>query len=139
MANYYASARTNYVHIENLEGLTLALDPFEIIIAPSEDQQGLYCFLADSDSGGWPSVTYMHDEDTEVEFSFENSIMPYIKEGECLVTIEVGAEKLRYLEGYTVAYVRHGDKVKHTSIHLDNIYKKAQYELGCVDITQANY
>ncbi len=138
MSNYYGSARTNYVTIENMEGLVQALADFDIEISAGDtDTEGKHCFLSDDD-GGWPCSTY-DDDDNEIEFSFEEIIMPYVKEGECLVSFEVGSEKLRYLNGYSIAYVRKGETVESTAINLNNIYKQAQEELGCENITFAEY
>jgi len=142
MANYYATVRTNYVQIEDLDGLMEALEPFQIQIGGKQENlegsgNNLYCFTSGEDNG-WPTSADVDDGPDE-EFSFESCVMPYIKEGECLVCIEVGNEKLRYLRGYAEAYVRRGDKVEHTSLDLNYIYKQAQEELGCENTTVAEY
>jgi len=143
MSDYYATVRTNYVQIEDLDGLMAALAPFQIQIGGRRENlegsgNNLYCFTS-GECGGWPTTVYKDDGESDEydEFCFESCVMPYIKEGECLVALEVGAEKLRYLLGVAIAYVRHGDKIDSTSLNLNAIYKQAQEELGCENITEA--
>jgi hypothetical protein len=139
MANYYGAARSNYVHIDNMPGLEKALAPFDIKISPELEDNTLFClYSTDPDRGGWPGTAYTDDHE-EIEFSIEESVMPYVREGECFVAMEAGAEKLRYITGYASAYVRRGDSIESTDISLDDIYRQARETLRCENITYASY
>ena len=129
MANYYATARTNHVQIEDMKGLRKSLEPFEIDISGGE----LHCLLALGECG------WLMYNDEDIQFSFEEHVMPFVKEGECLITMEIGSEKLRSLTGEAAAYVRRGKEITSTYVNLNNIYRLAQEELGCENITQAEY
>lgn len=137
MANYYAVARSNYVRIDDMDGLTEALSPFDITISEKTPESGLYCLLCDE---GWPSFGFDED-DKEVEFEPFVHIMPFVKEGEVFITMEVGHEKLNYLVGYATAYIRKGDEVFTHIISLDDIYSRAADEFGVVgySITAVSY
>ena len=138
MANYYAAARSNYVHIDDMAGLIQALSPFsDLRITEDTPDSGLYCILCDD--GGWPG--YGADDDgKEIEFDPIEHIMPYVREGEVFVIQEVGQEKLRYLIGIASAYIRRGDTVESTHVDIDDIYVKARDTFGVTNhITQACY
>ena len=128
MANYYAVARSNYVHVDDIDGLISALKPFPdlMIIRESEtsDRYGIFC-----DDGGW-GIMGMDDDGKEVDFDPEVHIMPYVKEEEVLVMLEVGHEKLRYLVGYATAYVRVDNKTRWCNVSINDIYSLASEKFG---------
>lgn len=139
MANYYGHARSNYVTVTDLAGLTKALEPWPIEIVAN--QQGQVAFLAeDPDGAGWP--TYALDDDgNELELDVATVIMPFVAEEEVLVIQEAGAEKLRYVVGVATAYVRRGQDVQHTQLSIDDIYARASEQFGVPDnvISRAVY
>jgi hypothetical protein len=126
MANWYGAARSNYVKIKDINGLKKALEPFDINI--NEDTEGgLVCFLrGDSSDGAWPSYSE-DDEGNELEFSFENYVVPYMAPNQVLITMEAGAEKLRYITGVACAYHSDGGVV---AVSLYDIYALAEKEFG---------
>ena len=139
MANWYGASRSNYVRISDIEGLKASLSRTDIQIHQSTNNPGFYCLLyGDNSNGDWPSFIYDEAFD-EIEFDFETFVMPFVKEGECLVIMTSGAEKLRYITGHASAYVRHSGEVISTHLSLNDIYRQAQEELGCEDITEACY
>lgn len=133
MANWYGSARSNYVLVEDMQGLKDALEPFKDISIEQGSKHG-FCFIVDknSDSGAWPSSIYLDDDrDEEVEFDPAVHITPYLEDGEILVMQEVGAEKLRYLTGYAQAFkAKTGECV---GVSIESIYKLAANAFG-VDV-----
>lgn len=138
MADWIGTARSNYVKIADLEGLQAALVNFGIEIG-KHDEHDTYCLLAVGDGdGGWPSFSYDED-DNEIEFSFESLVMPFVAEGEVLVVMEAGAERLRYVSGHASAYIRRGDQVSSTSLSLNDIYDKACREFGVPAVNPATY
>lgn len=172
MANWIGSARTNYVRLaegfsqEDLEVVLSALGQCAEIV---ENEDGRVAILPseNSDDGsfnGWvnpdlPEEMSAMQEDFikkvlgissleeaesmgDVEFSW-SMIMPMIAPGEVLVVQTIGAEKLRYLTGYSMAYVRNeaGD-VKEVHVSVDDIYEKAEKEfsgLPGLSVTEATY
>lgn len=140
MANWTGAARSNYVHITDMGGLLKSLESLPISIHSGKD--GTCCFSSEElDSGGWPSFYIDADdsgEDHETEFTFETHIMPYVQEGDVLVAMEVGNEKLRYLTGFATAFCRRGSEVETVSVNLDDIYTKANSAFG-VQPTTAKY
>jgi hypothetical protein len=147
MANYYATSRTNYVEV---------IDPVAFADMAKRNHlemliEGDKCGLAPNvnSDGCWPSefvgfsseIGEGEDEPADVEFTFEEHVMPLVKEGQVLVTISAGAEKLRYVSGYATAFIRQGDDVKGVSVSLNEIYGKAALAFGVpvTAITAAEY
>lgn len=138
MANWYGSARSNYVRVRDMDGLLAALEPFPIGVHTREN--GLTCFLSEeADSGGWPSTAWVQrdeDEDEEIEFDPRVQIVPFLEDNEVLIMMEIGAEKLRYLTGNAVAFHPDGEKVLSVNIH--DIYALVKNEWD-VFATHAEY
>jgi hypothetical protein len=137
MANWYGAARSNYVKIKDINGLKKALEPFNINV--NEDKgDGFVCFLCgDSSDGAWPSYSE-DDEGNELEFSFAKYVVPYMAPDQVLITMEAGAEKLRYITGYAEAYHSDGRMV---GLSLCDIYALARNEFSMSqgDISYAEY
>ena len=124
--NYQGKARTNYVTVENLEGLKSALEPWPLEVRASSCRQGMAA-LFDTSGSGWP--TFAVDEDgKDLEFDVATLIMPFVREGEVLVVMEAGHEGARYVVGNASAWVRRGEEVLHTHMCLDDIYGRAARE-----------
>lgn len=141
MANYDATARSNYVKLSNPEAAIRIAKAAGIRVSKSNLHPDLYCFLSENE-GGWPSTLCDIDNTgEETDFSFEENIMPYVEEGEVLVLMEAGAEKLRYIIGAAVAMQRKGEKVSVCQVHLDGIYKIAakKFKVAEDSITTATY
>lgn len=135
MANWYGTARSNKFTVVDMDGFKTALAPFGDIEIAQRDGK-VMLMVTDGDYGGWPSVVYDWVEgegDVEIEFSPAIHIMPYVKEGEVVVLMEAGAEKLRYITGNAQAYIRIGDEVKTEYLDLSRIYHNAADAFG-VDV-----
>jgi hypothetical protein len=132
MANWYGSARTNYVRIKDRDGLDEALAPFSLQVW---DKEGAVAFGGEDEFGGFPSIS-LDSEGNEVQFDPETHICPYMEPNQVLIVMEVGAEKLRYLTGWATAYSSEGKSV-HVSI--GDIYDKAEAAFPNHSITEAEY
>lgn len=120
MADWYGTARTNYVLIKDMEGLKKALEPFDVSIKEHPQHKG-FVFLDPSctGDGDFPSFD---DDDEEIEFSFQEHVVPYLAEGQVLIATAAGAEMLRYITGWATAYAWNGQT---TSISISDITKVA--------------
>jgi hypothetical protein len=137
MANWYGAARSNYVEIKDIDGLKKAIGTFDINVIEAA-RKGFVCFLGGEGSdGAWPSYS-IDDEGNELEFSFAEHVVPYMAPNQVLITMEAGAEKLRYITGYAEAYHSDGRVV---AVSLYDIYALAEKEFGVprADISRAEY
>ena len=83
--------------------------------------------LSESEDGGFPSSMWDEEEDDFIEIDWVDIIHPHLEEGAICVMETVGAEKLRYLTGYAIAFNHEG---KTTSVSIADIYKKAALEFS---------
>lgn len=142
MANWNGAARTNYFVCTDKNVLARSLEPFDIIISEgASDNAGKVCLLSTDESGGWPGTGYIDGEKGDIDFDMDVHVMPYVCEGEVVVAMEAGAEKLRYVSGLAEARIRKGDEVKVCAIHLNDIYDLAARHFGVdkKNITIAEY
>ena len=131
MGNGYGTARSNYVKAVDVGALKAAMEFWDISVeAGSGKNEGKVCLLCETEYGGWPSSAYDEEAEVDVEFDFANHVMPHVAEGEVLIVMEAGAEKLRYITGWSGAFVRTGDDVKAVYTNIDRIYEIVRNEFG---------
>jgi hypothetical protein len=139
MANYFASARTNYFSVKDVAAFRDALKdlPVEICVGHGEASNlSRVCVLCrDEDGAGWPTQRYDDEADDYVEIDLVDLIAPHLVEGEVAVMMEAGAEKLRYIVGYAVAFDSTGESIQ---LSLSDIYAIAREKFG-VQPTEASY
>jgi len=132
MANFYATARSNYFRVKDYDAFEKALEPVGIEIVRKDDMVMVHPDYAND--SGWPSCYYDDETYEEVSFDIVDVIQKHIAEGECAVLIQVGNEKLRYLDGFSMAIT--SDEI--VSINLVNIYEQAELLVG-KKVSRAEY
>ncbi len=131
MANAEGYARTNYFYVEDEEAFNAAL-PHSL--TQYVNAEGRICLLAEGD---WPSE--VEDENGEYQDWSLLSLMPFIREGEVVVVQCVGHEKLLYVWGYSIAYLRSGEEIKTCHVNIEDIGEKVKAEFGTSPQTRAAY
>ena len=137
MANYYASSRTNYFKVKDLEKFKNELKTFgdELDIYTDSGDRGL-CII-DNLGDGFPSDYYNEESEDYHDIDWGDFFSRHLVENHVAVIMEAGAEKLRYINGYASAYTWDG---RSTHISLEEIYDKAIAEFGSdIKITEAVY
>tara|TARA_B000000565_G_C23726071_1_gene355328 strand:+ start:321 stop:713 length:393 start_codon:yes stop_codon:yes gene_type:complete len=119
MANYYASCRSNYFKVVDVDKFKAAM-PTGIEVDVENDGT-VVIYGADPDGAGWPSSVYNDETDEFDDFDLEEVIAPHLQPDSWCVIQEVGAEKLRYLVGYSVAFNK--DLEQRFCVSLGDIYK----------------
>jgi len=142
MANYYATARSNYFAVKDekafrdwagLLGLTILEPGHRDKTADGIRRFGISSGNCD-DSGGWPNVVW-NDEACDYDpIEVHEQLSAHLADNEVAVLLEVGNETLRYVAGVAVAVNNKGRTV---TVNLDSIYSAAQ-KLGS-NITRAEY
>ncbi len=137
MSNYEGRGRTNYVTVEDIDGLKKALASFPVNVCTN--QFGRVSLISRSDHG-WP--TFEMDEDgNEAVLDVADLVMPFVKEGEVLILLESGNEGFRYVSGSACAWIRRGAEISELNLSLVNIYQMAAdtFSVPVADITAAEY
>jgi hypothetical protein len=134
MANYYESARSNYFIVKDVDAFTAELKGTGLEISTKDvDGVTLVCLLADVENG-FPQEKYDPETYDSEELDWADIFKRHLVDNQVAVIVGAGAEKLRYVNGWTVAYNNKGESV---SINLEDIYEKAK-TLGS-NITHASY
>ena len=142
MANYYATARSNYFAVKDETAFREWADLLRLTILEPDHRNkvadGIPRFGIASgdrdDSGGWP--TSLADEETGdyEDIDVHEQLAAHLADNEVAVLMEVGNERLRYVSGMAVAINNKGRTVR---VNLDSIYTAAR-KLGS-NITRAEY
>lgn len=127
MANYIASARTNYFRVRDMKAFgDWAANRPSLDIHTGEN--GTVCILCNDDDGaGWPMGYYDEEADGYVEFDLHQEVASHLQPGEVAIFMEAGAEKLRYVCGYAFAVRSDGEVLR---IALSDIYDLVKKEWG---------
>jgi hypothetical protein len=142
MANYYATARSNYFAVKNEDAFRQWADLLGLtIMEPSHREKvadGIRRFAITpgdhADNGGWPDSLYDEEMDEVHDVNVQEQLAAHLADDEVAVLIQVGSEKLRYVDGSAVALNSRGENV---SIDLWYIYELARTLGG--NLTRAEY
>jgi hypothetical protein len=119
MANYYSQGRTNYFRVKDEEKFEEIINSLKEGVSPSmeliKDERG-YCLLFEE---GIPTYFYNEENGEEYDVDMEGLIRENLADGSVCVMMEIGAEKLRFLDGWSIAFNNKGDR---KVILLDDIY-----------------
>lgn len=123
MANWYGTSRSNYFKVENEEAFREWAESRDLQVLERPD--GLFGITPSSmsEDGSWPSYDY--DNDYEIDFQAE--LIEHLAEGQVAILMTIGAEKLRYLTGFSVALAWDGRRI---SVDIADIYDKVEVEFG---------
>jgi hypothetical protein len=134
--NYTLQSRTNYFRVRDPKRFERWCRYFGIRFWKEQKITGrddIFYALGKDDGEGWPTT---HPE-TDEEIDFETELMKHLDPRDIAVSIQTGAEGLRFLDGYAVALHADGRTVQ---VQLYDIYEKAQMVFGPrVTITEAVY
>jgi hypothetical protein len=135
MATYTSSARTNYFRVKDVNAFNKWIKQFSGLETIVQERQGTVGILFDDGVPTYRWGTIEGDEiDSEVEIDFMEELALHLADEEVAVLQEVGAENLRFVNGYAIAVNNKGER---RDISLENIYDLAK-ELGS-NITKAEY
>lgn len=137
MANYYASARSNYFAVKDYDKFMAWVNTLPDVGVWKQELSSAQDLVDDApprfalydngfDACGWPTFRWSELEDEhgvpldDQDFDILEELAPHLADGEVAVLMEVGAETLRYLTGYAIAVNSKGEKL---GISLDDIYE----------------
>lgn len=128
MANYYATARSNYFRVKNREEfLEWAGNVPDLRVWEKDDT---FAMAPDTgDCNGWNEE---YSDDGETYRNFFNELADHLADNEVAVLVEAGAEKLRYVNGFAIAISRDDTGPRFLWINLSDIYQRVKEEWGIV-------
>jgi len=136
MATYTSSARTNYFRVKDVNAFNKWIKQFSGLETIVQERQGTVGILFDDGvpTYRWGTIEGDEIDFNEVEIDFMEELALHLADEEVAVLQEVGAENLRFVNGYAIAVNNKGER---RDISLENIYDLAK-ELGS-NITKAEY
>jgi hypothetical protein len=136
MATYTSSARTNYFRVKDVDAFNKWIKQFSGLETIVQERQGTVGILFDDGvpTYRWGTIEGDEIDFNEVEIDFMEELALHLADEEVAVLQEVGAENLRFVNGYAIAVNNKGER---RDISLENIYDLAK-ELGS-NITRAEY
>lgn len=135
MANYYGTARSNYVRVKDSEAFLQWTSRRMLGVLKIERGPDVFAIYPDDTADGfWPT----YDFEAGAEFSLTAELAEHLPQGQVAILLEVGAEALRYLTGEAIA-VNHKGRV--VVLSLNDIYRKAarEFRVPESEITRAEY
>ncbi len=115
MANWYGSARSNYIRVKDREAFFKWIDSLHGVEVVEKDDRFALLVTGDGD-GSWASLRCDREDEA---FDFVAEIANHLAGGEVFIFQEVGAEKLRYLTGWAKAVNSAGQTME---VSIDDIY-----------------
>ena len=134
MANYESTFRSNYFKVKDPEAFQALMNKRNLDWREkkSEDGTSFYVFFDQGYGGGGMPF---YDDDLDENFDFLQEVAEHLQKGEVCVTMEAGAEKLRYVGGYANAVNSKGEQLH---ISLEDIYDLVEKTWG-IKTTDASY
>ncbi len=128
MADYYGQGRTNYVKVKDVEKFKELCDEFNMHFI--ENGNGKVGFYTESEDGG-TTIFVEPDEDEsgdiiyngDVQRDILDEVVPLLDDGEVLIFVHNGNEKMRYLGGYSYAINNKGES---KSLNINSIFDLAK-------------
>ena len=139
MADFYATSRSNYVLVKDVTAAIESLKGFDIPVHRHPTNENAI-MLAGCDADGTFSFSYTDEEtggDTYLDLAEWAST--HLVEGQVLVLVSAGAEKLRYVSAWAKAYTWKGEVV---SVDLlDALFSKIYetFDLGEIEVADPSY
>ena len=109
MADFFATSRSNYVLVKDVDAAIEALKDFDIPIH-RHPKNANAIMLAGCDGDGTFSTT-RYDDLVESCLDLPEWAATHLVEGQVLVLVSAGAEKLRYISAWAEAYTWKGEQV----------------------------
>ena len=126
MADFFATSRSNYVLVKDVQAAIESLKHYDIPIHRHPTNNSAI-MLAGCGSSGEFSSSYVDDNGEDIYLDLAEWSAAHLADNQVLVLVSVGAEKLRYVSAWAEAYTWKGEVV--TVDLLDTLFKKIYEKL----------
>lgn len=128
MSDYYATSRTNFFRVLDIAVFKAAMEAFEVRVYDGTGaDDGKLMLSAEGSFGTWPTTTLNHDTHEFDDIDFAGLLADHLPEGEVLVMVSAGAQKLCDVGGEAVAIMSNGERVE---LSLADIIPMAKAKFG---------
>ena len=126
MADFLATSRSNYVLVKDVQAAIASLKHYDIPIHHHSTNKNAI-MLAGCEADGTFNSSYL-GESEENYVNLAEWSATHLVEGQVLVLVSVGAEKLDYISAWAEAYTWKGEAI--TVNLLDVLFSRIQSDLG---------
>lgn len=109
MADFLATSRSNYVLVKDVQAAIDSLKPYDIPIHRHPKNANAIMLTGCDGDGTFSIVSY--EELVETYLDLPEWAATHLVEGQVLILISAGAEKLRYVTAWAEAYTWKGEQV----------------------------
>jgi hypothetical protein len=134
MADFFATSRSNYVLVKDVTAAIAALKDFDIPIHRHPKNANAIMLTGCDGDGTFSIVSY--EELVETYLDLTEWASTHLVEGQVLVLVSAGAEKLRYISAWAEAYTWKGEVI--TVDLLDALFSKIYEKLDIDKIEVAD-
>ena len=127
MADFYATSRSNYVLVKDVQAAIDSLKHYDIPIHRHPKNKNAI-MLAGCEADGTFNSSYVDESGDDIYLDLAEWAAAHLADNQVLVLVSAGAEKLRYISAWAEAYTWKGEVV--TVDLLDTLFSRLQKELG---------
>ena len=137
MADFYATSRSNYVIVKDVQAAIESLKPYDIPIHRHPTNKNAI-MLAGCNSNGTFSSSYV-DDNEDIYLDLAEWSAAHLADSQVLVLVSISAEKLRYVSAWAEAYTWKGEVV--TVDLLETLFSKIYEKLGidAIEVADPSY
>ena len=138
MADFLATSRSNYVIVKNVDAAIKSLKPYGIPIHHHHPTNKNAIMLAGCRANGTFNSSYL-GESEENYVNLAEWSATHLVEGQVLVLVSAGAEKLRYISAWAEAYTWKGEVI--TVDLLDTLFSKIceNLDIDAIEVADPSY
>lgn len=125
MANYYGTGRTNWFKVKDADAFKAEMEKFSVEVGEGKgygEEDGLFALFGLSEEG-MPWQYYDEEADDYVDIEWDKVLGKHLADDWVCVLQEVGNEKMRYVNGFAMAFNNRGDV---ETLNLSKIYDLAK-------------
>ncbi len=126
MADFLATSRSNFVIVKDVQAALDSLKPYDIPIHRHPTNKNAI-MLAGCEGDGTFSLSYVDESGEVIYLDLAEWCKEHLQQGQVLVLVSAGAEKLHYISAWAEAYTWKGVV---TVDLLMSLFSRLQSELG---------
>ena len=138
MANFYATSRSNFVIVKDVDAAIASLKPYDIPIHRHPTNKNAIMLAGCEDDGTFSSF-YVDESGEDVYLDLAEWAATHLADNQVLVLVSAGAEKLRYVSAWAEAYTWKGEVI--TVDLIETLFKKIyeKLDIDAIEVADPSY
>ena len=138
MADFYATSRSNFVIVKDVQAAIESLKDYDIPIHRHPTNSNAI-MLAGCEDNGTFSLSCVDDNSEDVYLDLAEWCKTHLADNQVLVLVSAGAEKLRYISAWAEAYTWKGEVV--TVDLLETLFSKIyeKLDIDAIEVADPSY